>query len=440
MVKILPIRGITYNLSQVDINGVVAPPYDVISKDEQEELYNASPYNIVRLILGKTFPVDDNTNNRYLRSARDFKEWMGNNILIKAAKPCLYYYIQNYTSSNGKFISRKGFIAGAFLEEFSQGNILPHEYTMGGPKEDRLKLMKECKANFSQIFMVYSDPEHKINNAFELPETPFIDVADKNGVRNLVYVIQDEEIVDKVCRLMEDKKVLIADGHHRYETGLAYRDYMRSINPDYNDSDEFNHIMCYFTSLDDEGLQVYPTHRIITKQVDAEKLLKNLKEYFNTEIVTFDESNKQTVREQFIQKLETLSQEKIVMGMYFKNNNNYILLELKNSEPLNKILAEKEVPEILRGLDLTILHKIIVEEFLEISENDQINQNGIKYIKKEEEAFKAVESNSAELVFLMASPKIKDIKEISQAGYRMPQKSTYFYPKLLSGLVINPLE
>ncbi|OGI30501.1 MAG: hypothetical protein A2287_02235 [Candidatus Melainabacteria bacterium RIFOXYA12_FULL_32_12] len=439
MARISPIQGITYNLSKVDINKVVAPPYDVISDQEQNELYNLSPNNIVKLILGKQSSIDNEDNNRYARSAKSYKEWLHNDILVKAKKPCIYYYIQDYTTSKGNRISRRGFIAKNYLEEYSSNGVLPHEYTMGGPKEDRLKLMKSCKANFSQIFMLYSDPEHEIDKAFDVPDTPFIDVTDKQGIRNIVYIIDNESTINKITELMKDKTLLIADGHHRYETALAYRDYMRSQYPDYKEEDAFNWVMCYYTNLDDENLKVYPTHRIITKDTDPEKLLGKLGEYFDIVVYPFEKSNKDKVKNQFLQELENIFQNNIAFGMYLKNVQKYFLLKLREKGAVNKILEEKQVPDVLKKLDLSVLHKLVISDYLNISEDDQIKQNGVKYIKKESEAFEAVETNSAELVFLMATPKIQDIKDVSQAGYKMPQKSTYFYPKLLSGLVINPL-
>jgi uncharacterized protein (DUF1015 family) len=197
--------------------------------------------------------------------------------------------------------------------------------------------------------------------------------------------------------------------------------------------------MSYYTNLDDEGLKVYPTHRIVTTDVDSDKLLNELTNYFDLAVYPFEKDKKIQVRDKFLQELENLSEKNIVFGMYLKNVNKYFLFELKDKETVDKILAEKDVPDVLRKLNLTVLHKIVLGDMIGISEEDQMKQNGVKYIKKEEEAFEAVESNSAELVFLMSSPKIKDIKEVSSAGYRMPQKSTYFYPKLVSGLVINPL-
>jgi len=440
MIKISPLEGITYNLNAVNISDVVAPPYDVISEKEQEELYNLSPNNIVRLILGKILPDDNDKNNRYTRAASDFKKWLSQNVLKKADNPCIYYYIQEYTTSKKEFIARKGFIASNRIEDFSKDTVMPHEYTMGGPKADRLKLMKECKANFSQIFMLYSDPEKEVDKVFTLPEKPFIDVTDKQGVRNIVYIIDDTSIIDKITKLMSDKTLLIADGHHRYETSIAYRNYMREQNPNFKEDDKFNFVMSYFTNLDDENLKVFPTHRIITRNLNSEKLLDDLKKYFDIKEYSFNSENKEQIRDQFTKDLESQSNENIVFGAYFKNVDKYYLISLRDKDAVNKVLEKKEVPPVLRKLDLTVLHKIVISDMLAFSDDDQMKQNGIAYIKKEEEALEAVESNAAEVVFIMASPKIQAIKDVSKEGYRMPQKSTYFYPKLLSGLVLNPLD
>lgn len=440
MVKISPLEGITYNSNNVNIENVVAPPYDVISGQEQEELYNLSDYNIVRLILGKTFSEDNENNNRYTRAASDFRNWIDNNVLVKSDKPCIYYYIQEYTTSKGEFISRKGFIAKNRIENYSKDTVMPHEYTMGGPKADRLKLMNECKANFSQIFMLYSDPEKRVDKAFTLPKKPFIDLKDKQGVRNIVYIIDDKQVINKVVELMNDKTLLIADGHHRYETAIAYRDCMREQNPDWNEDSNFNFVMSYFANLDDENLKVFPTHRIITRDINAKVLLNDIRKYFDITEYSFDRANKISARENFVKELELKSNDNIVFGAYFKNVDKYYAISLREKDAVNTILETKDIPPVLRKLDLTVLHKIIVSDMLCFSDEDQMKQNGIAYIKKEEEAFEAVENDAAEVVFIMTSPKIQDIKDISREGYRMPQKSTYFYPKLLSGLVISLLE
>jgi len=439
MVKVAPLKGIIYNLDKVNINDVIAPPYDVISSQDQENLYNKSPYNIVRLILGKINSDDTETNNRYTRAAEDLKNWLEQRALIPSPAPCIYYYVQNYTTTKGEKISRKGFIAKNQIEEYEQGNIMPHEFTMGGPKADRLCLMKTCKANFSQIFFAYSDPEGALDKAVKLPETPIFDVTDDQGIQNILYAIEDTAVIKNMTEVMKDKKVLIADGHHRYETSIAYRNFRREEDPNWTEENNFNYVMAYYTNLDDENLKVYPTHRIVKREIDKQALLVDLKKYFNTVEYIFDNTTREDVKEKFVTDIEEIAKSKIAFGACFKNENKYILFRLREKEAIDKILSEKDVPEVLRKLDLSILHKIILSDFLCFSEEDQFNQNGVKYLKKEAEAFEAVENKQAEVIFIMATPSIQLIKEVSSQGYKMPQKSTYFYPKLLSGLVINPL-
>lgn len=422
-IEIKPLNAIVYNQSKVDVKDVIAPPYDVIGEKYRDELYERSPYNITRLILSKA-------PNPYSDASENFKKWQDDKILIKTDKPVIFYLIQKYII-NGKEVIRKGFIARNKIEDFSTKNILPHEFTMSGPKEDRLNLTKACKANFSQIFMVYSDPEKQIEKAVDLSGSPFIDVTDDNGVQNIVYKIDDEKTIELIRNILKDKTLLIADGHHRYETALNYRNSLGE------NAGEADFVMSYFTNMDDD-LQIYPTHRIITKWIEPYVLLESVKKYFDVKDFTFTGFNKRDVKREFLNALENSAKNVITMGLYMKNVNKFYLLTLR--EDVNSILDEFEVPQVLKTLDLSVLHKVILTKELGFTEEEQMSQTGIKYIKAENEAFDMIDLGKAEASFIMASPKISDIKRISQAGYRMPQKSTYFYPKLLSGIVINPLQ
>ncbi len=420
---IKPINAIVYNQEKVNIDDVIAPPYDVITSAQQEELYEKSPYNIVRLILTKG-------DKRYEDAKNFYEKWLEDDILIQTKKPCIFYLIQKYTTENGKTIERKGFIARNKIEKFESKKILPHEYTMGGPKEDRLKLTKSCEANFSQIFLVYNDPEKQIENKIAkkyLSKKPFIDVTDTNGVQNIVYLIDDENDIEIFKQTLKGKTTLIADGHHRYETAMAYSEI--SNNP------EAKYVMSYFTNADDENLIIFPTHRIITKFIEPYILLETVKKYFNLAEFTFNSVNKQKVKEQFLAAIEKSNKEVISMGLYMKNVNKFYLLKLKDG-----MTDLVDAPDVLKKLDLTVLHDLIITKELGYTTQEQMAQNGIKYIKQEFEAFDMVDMGKAEASFIMAYPKMKDILEISSQGYRMPQKSTYFYPKLLSGIVINPLK
>lgn len=421
--EVKPLNAIVYNQDKVDINEVIAPPYDVISEKYRDELYERSPYNITRLILSSA-------ENPYADASSSFENWLAQDVLVKCDKPVILYVLQKY-NLNGKEVTRKGFIARNKIEDFSTKNILPHEFTMSGPKEDRLNLTKACKANFSQIFLVYSDPEKQIENAVDLSGTPFIDVTDDNGVRNIVYKIEDEKTISLIQNVLSDKTALIADGHHRYETAMNYRNFLGE------NAGEANYVMSYFTNMDDD-LLIYPTHRIITKWVQPYVLLESVKKYFDVKDYTFTGADKLSVKKQFLVDLEKSAQNKISMGLYMKNVNKFYLLSLR--ENVDAILDEYEVPDVLKTLDLTVLHKVIISKELGFTQEEQMAQDGIKYIKVENEAFDMIDLGKAEASFIMAYPKIEDIKRISEAGYRMPQKSTYFYPKLLSGVVINPLK
>lgn len=432
---------------------VIAPPYDVILDDYREELYKRSPYNIVKLILAKGSKNLSDEDNRYEEAKKAFRKWLETEVLVKLDKPCILYIIQKYTTENGKKVERKGFIARNRIEEFSSKKILPHEFTMGGPKEDRFNLTKKCHANFSQIFMVYSDPEKQIESAVDLTQKPFIDVTDDNGVQNVVYKIEDEKILELIEKVMADKTLLIADGHHRYETAINYRhfrhaDFMLEAEnnpqpPDENEelySDEhadYNYVMSYFTNLDDENLIIFPTHRMITKRIEPYELIEKVAKYFDIKEFSFNGKTKNAVKKEFLQAIEDASAKQISMGLYMKNVNKFYLLTLR--ENVDTILNEYNVPDVLKKLDLTVLHKVLITKEFGYTEEEQMAQDGIKYIKQESEAFDMIDLGKAEASFIMAYPKIQDIKKISEAGYRMPQKSTYFYPKLLSGIVINPL-
>ena len=411
--EVLPIEAIVYNDKKVDLKDVIAPPYDVIDATYQDELYKRSQYNIVRLILSKE-------EDRYKSAQRDFENWQKEEVLIKTKKSVIFYIIQKYVNEKGKTIERKGFIARNKIEDFSSKKILPHEFTMGGPKEDRFKLVSATKAFFSQIFMVYNDEKQVIEKEI-LPKylalKPFMDVVDDLGVENIVYIIEDNSDIELIQKTLEDKTLLIADGHHRYETSMNYR----NAHPN---NEKAKYVMSYFTNAADENLIIYPTHRIIEKHFSKEEIMSAVEKYYDVvEVVNKDE---------FLNKIEEENKKQITTGLILENHF-YVLKLKKDMEKLVK------APNCLQKLDLMVLHELILKNELKFSQDELMAQNGIKYEKKENVAFEAI-NNGASAVFIMAYPKMKDIIDVSSMGERMPQKSTYFYPKLLSGIVINPLD
>lgn len=440
MVNIAPFNGITYNFDKLDItNDLFAPPYDVINSKYQDDLYARSPYNVVRLILGKINDTDTDADNRYTRALNDYKNWIKEGVLVRSDQPKVYFYIQEYTDPKGINVKRKGFISRCQIEDFESGKILPHEETMGGPKEDRFLLMSAVKANLSQIYGVYSDPKKEIDNILELacPEKPCVDIVDDFDVRHVFYEVSDKESIDKVVALMKDKIVLIADGHHRYETSLRYRDERRKEAKTNNSDDksyEFN--MFYFSNLDDDGLRVYPTHRALKKTVNVslDGLLDKIKPYFTIQKHTFDDFNK------CYEVMEEQDSNQIPLGLIGKDTPGVMYVLIPEYDKVVAKLKETNVPEILVKLDVTILHRLILESLLGLDTVELKNQNNIEFIRNEEELAEKYSNDEAELIFLVGAPDVPVVSEICMSGYRMPQKTTYFYPKVLSGLVINPLE
>ncbi len=415
--EIKPIEAVIYNKEKVNINEVIAPPYDVIDANYQNELYERNPYNIVRLILSKeNDPYEDAKNN--------FEDWKRKNILIKTKKPSIFYIVQKYKNEKGKLIERKGFIARNKIYDFKEKKILPHEYTMSGPKEDRFKLVSATKAFFSQIFLVYNDDKFLIEKMVEkyLKNPPYFDTVDDLGVQNLVWIIDEVDDIKLIQNTLKDKNLLIADGHHRYETSMRY-------SKEHPENKKAQYVMSYFTNASDENLIIYPTHRVIEKNIEPKEILEKVKKYYDVETI----QNK----EEFLEKIEQENNKEngqITTGLILKNDENYYVLKLKQG-------ANDEIDAIepLKNLDLFVVHELILKKELGFKTDELMAQKGIKYIKSEAVAFNSIK-NGASAAFIMAYPKMQDILDISNANSRMPQKSTYFYPKLLSGLVINPLE
>ncbi len=416
-------KGITYNPEKVKIENVVTPPYDVITPEEQENFYKKSEYNIVRLILGKKFETDNDGNNRYTRAKEFYQKWLKEKVLIKDKKENIYYLEENF-EINGKSYTREGFIAIVKLEEFEKGNILPHEKTLKGPKIDRFNLIKECKVNFSQIFGLYSDSKLRaisMLKEYACSTNPYFNFF-FNDINYKFWKFSDQNLISKIQELMAEKKIFIADGHHRYETALAYRDFMRKkLNIPNNKEMPFDYIMFYLCPMEDKGLIVLPTHRLLKNiSINLTDFLEKSKKYF--EIKELKDKN----LEKLIHLLESKKEENTVF--IFFNGKNFYLFELKdNLKNLNK-------------LDVEILEEFIFKKILNITDEEISNKKKIDFIKDTDRGIKAVIENKFSGIFIMNPTKIDQIKQISLNKGILPQKSTYFYPKLLTGLVIYSLE
>ncbi|MBI4546703.1 MAG: DUF1015 domain-containing protein [Ignavibacteriae bacterium] len=417
MPDIKPFRGIFYNLSKIELAKVVAPPYDVIFPEQQAELYEQSPYNVVRLILGRE-------ENRYQSAAAYFQQWRSEKVLIADEVPALYILSQTFSLPDERTVERRGFIAACKLEEFGQGTIFPHEKTLSKPKDDRFKLFMATHAMFSQIFSLYSDPNGIVNRIVEpvMNETPFCDV-EFEGVKSRLWKLIESGKILTLAEFLKRQKVLIADGHHRYETALLYRDAQRLTNPNHTGKEPYNFVPMFFTNMSDPGLVVFPTHRLIRSLpgFDAQKLLKDLKTFFDI--------NNQLDATELLNQLHRHSMH--AFGLVVTQAPHFFLLTLKHQPPIRSAAA----PELVMQLDVYLLHKLILKDLLHILDEQQEKNFYLEFERDELQAIQRVMQGQAQAVFLMNPTRVEQVRRVAEAGFTLPQKSTYFHPKLLSGLV-----
>jgi uncharacterized protein (DUF1015 family) len=440
MAEIIPFKGILYNPKKIaDLSGVVAPPYDVISPQLQERLHRKHPCNVIRLILGKTESFDTISHNRYTRAAKFLETWQADNILVRDEVPAFYLSAVDFFH-DGHTITRYGLIALVRIEPFEKGIILPHERTFSKVKYDRFELMKACHANFSPIFSLYSDQNgilHSLKNSIN-GKKPHIDLIDNKGLKRRFWRITDPDVHQFVVSAMTEKIIFIADGHHRYETALNYRNWISERTPDFSDNHPANYVMMSLISIEDPGLVILPAHRLLSEVGDdaLEMFLKNAEEYFEIEQFPFHPENQHNVRSRFIHQLQQNS-DRHCIGVFIKNSPIYHLLKLKPGI-MTKMFSQ-ELPEPLRKLDVSVLTRLIFMEILGFDQKRLDNEKLISYASCEDDALDAVHFGQYDVSFILNPTKIEQVQQIAQKGFIMPRKSTYFYPKVVSGQVLNSL-
>ena len=441
MAEIIPFRGVLYNPAKVgDLGKVMAPPYDVIPPKKQDALYERHPNNVIRLILGKTTHEDKEGSDRYSRSAADFQKWLNEGVLSHDERPAIYYYTQTYSLKDGRTQARKGFLALSRLVDFGKG-IHPHEKTLSGPKADRLKLMQACDANFSSIFSLYSEPSLSVNKLLDgavAGRKPDIDVTDDDGIVNKVWRVDDLKVVAAVTEGMKDKALFIADGHHRYETALNYRNMQKEKAQNYTGTEPYNYVMMYFSNMDDEGMTIWPTHRVVhsLENFDPDAFVAKCGQHFTISEFPYTKADEPRVREKFLKELEASGAKAVALGLHIRARDIYYLMSIKSPDVMTKAFGDS-IPEVFKSLDVTVLHSLIFAKILGMTQEAQEKQENLLYVKSYDEAIAACSNDNNQLVFLLNSTKIEQVKAVALAGFVMPQKSTYFYPKLLSGLTIN---
>ena len=425
MATIRPFKAIRYNQSKISMANVVAPPYDVITPEQQDGYYAKDPYNVVRLILGRE-------EDRYSAAAAAYAEWQKNGILVRENAPSIYPLVQTFKTTEGKSVQRKGFIALCRLEEFEKKIVLPHEKTLSKAKEDRFKLFKATNSNFSQVFTLYSDPGKKIDTVIDPVHStaPVVDV-EFESVRNQLWAMNDPTAIAAIAAELEPKQVLIADGHHRYETGLAYRDLMRSQNPNHTGKELYNYIMMFFTNLDDEGLVIFPTHRVMhsLQKFDGGALISTLQKHFDVQVYPTPQAMTDALR-QF---------PRFAYGFVSHHSPKFYVARLKNESDFATLVPDN-LPGEVKGLDVVLLHHYIIRELLGVSQEAQEKKLNIHYLQSIHESVDEVASGKAQVAFFVNPTKIEQVRAVAKSGNTMPQKSTFFYPKLISGLVLNKME
>lgn len=436
MAIVKPFRGVRYNPDKVGaLDKVVALPYDRITDELQETYYNLSEYNVVRMSLGKIFENDSEMENRYTRARAYFDQWLKENVLRRDGKPAYYAYSEEFTV-NGQTLARRGMIAMVGLVPFDEGTILPHERTLSGPKVDRLHLLRAMEVHLGQIFLLFPDPENVINGLLDrwIAGRPAIDVVavGEGDVRHKVWVIDDPETVAAIEKEMAPKRnLIIADGHHRYETALTYRDEMRAMTPGWSEDMAFNYVMGTLVSMSDPGLVILPTHRLVHSYsaMTPAALLEKTGQFFDVSSVP----DRATLDAQ-MKALD--AQGKHAIGFY--DGSGFSLLVLKDLGAMDQVVKDERAAE-WKALDVSILHELLLEHLMGLTKESITAQKNIKYLRDAGEGIDAVAAAKANFLFLLNPTKAHEVADCAAKGEKMPQKSTDFYPKMLTGLTLSPI-
>ena len=433
MIRIAPFRALCYSRKKIkDLSKVIAPPYDVISKDEQDKLYKKSAYNFVRLDLSQD-------PDSYNAVAQLLGEWQNQGVLERDETPAIYFSSHSFKLKSDEQKVRLGFFALTELQDFSTGAIRPHEKTLDAPKEDRLKLMLACNAQLSPIFVLYAQPKQMVNRTLSVAVegmAPFIETELDSGDELKLWRVSDPAVIAKVQAEMAEQTLLIADGHHRYEATLRYRDQLRSEHGPGTGNEAYNFILTYFANIDDDNVVILPTHRLV--RGFTHKPFLELEEALQTYFYLEQHPKTPEGKSSFLKALKNGAKKHRVIGASFKRDPRYLILRLKNKRIMQRLAKDLSAP--LRELDVSTLHLLILEHILGMSPAEQVGGTTIRYSQDDELVLQALEKEDYQAAFILAATKKDEIQAIVAANEKMPQKSTYFYPKLSSGLIVNKID
>ena len=425
MAKIAPFNGLRFTDKAGDMNKLVCPPYDIISDAQRAEFIETNEHNIIRLELPKG-------ENPYGEAGETLKTWLNDEILKTDDKAGIYVYEMQFTSNDAPY-KVKGVITLVGLEEFSKGVVLPHEETLSKAKEDRFNLMNATFCNFSQIYSLYMDEDNSTYSIIDRVSsgTPDISVTDADGVVHNLWCVYDEAEISALCAKFADKKLYIADGHHRYETALRFSKHVRENNLVSADNEKPDYVMMMLVNMENSGLVVLPTHRIVRglENFNTDDLLTKCSEYFDIKMVGCENCSQKALNEAYAEGKKTFA---------FFDGEAHFVLTLKDISVMNELFPDAS--DAYKGLDVNVLHSLILEKLLGIDKENMAKQINLTYTKFVEEALDTVRSGNANCCFLLNPTRVEEIRDVAAAGEKMPQKSTYFYPKLITGLVMNKLD
>lgn len=440
MAEIQPFKGLRYNPQKVNLKEVITEPYDRIPPHLQEKYYRRNPYNVVRIILGKDQDPEHPEKDKYKRAKIYLDQWQQENILIREDQEALYLYEQEF-EVEGEPKKRTGLIARVKLEQFSSRKVLPHEKTFPKHKQDRLNLLRATNTNTGQVFLLYKDDDLKVTQVVQQAKQkaePGLVVRDEDNFVHKLWVVKDKQAIKDIQEVMKEKPLIIADGHHRYETSLNYQKEMIEKKKNVKGNEPFNYIMMTLFPLDDPGLVILPTYRLV-KGLD--QLTKdNLKSLFNPYFEISELSWEETQDKKTLAEVEKkVNSEKHVFAAYVEDFKKFIIFKLK-SENFLETEMEAGKSKQWKRLDVSILHSLIIDKLGALCSQPFSKEENVSYIRDLDQGIQKVKQKDFQMIFLLKPVTLKEISSVVENGELMPHKSTDFFPKLKSGLVMNPLD
>ena len=447
MAQVHPFRAYRYNPALAPFERVLTQPYDKISPAMQERYYTADPHNLITIEKGRVFREDSSSNNVYTRATAALQDWIRQNVLVQDSEPAFYAYTQEYTvPGTDTRLTRRGFIGAGKLEDYSAGVVFRHEQTLSGPKADRLELLRHTRMHTGQLFMLYSDPQRRVDRILADATTarpPVTEMRDEYDVTHRLWIICEPQRISGIQQAMAEQKLVIADGHHRYETALNYRGERRTQTGHTDPNASYERTMMTFINTCSEGLTILPTHRLAANLVDFSwaSVRRHLEPWFAAEAFAFStESEQANARAKFLERLAQ-SRAHRGIGVYpavHATKRAYYLLTLRPGAELGQLLPN--VSPLQRELDVVLLHEGILEPALGITPQAVTAERNLTYERDARAALAAVDTGSAQMVFLLNACDVHQVMRVATAGEVLPQKSTDFYPKLLSGITMYSVQ